>query len=167
MEAHQVKAALEQRAEEVCEHLLPGGRVKNGQYKIGSLSGEKGDSRRRSVLRVKSGTERSAVFSGCPRFRNYLPVSTLIACQSVKFLSMPTMRTFCVPDAVPMASSRVVASKNPIKRLFRSMFFIFLRLPCEPLESNLLALLSYLPKPIGSSSAVKLVIIFSLNFSTP
>ena len=64
MEAHQVKAALEHRAEEVCEHLLPGGRVKNGRYKIGSLSGEKGDSRRRSVLRVKSGTERSAVFSG-------------------------------------------------------------------------------------------------------
>ena len=30
MEAHQVKAALKHRAEEVCEHLLPGGRVKNG-----------------------------------------------------------------------------------------------------------------------------------------
>jgi hypothetical protein len=44
MGGHQVKAVLEHRTEEVCEHLLPGGRVKNGQYKIGSISGEKGDS---------------------------------------------------------------------------------------------------------------------------
>ncbi len=44
MEGHEVKAALENRAEEVCEYLLPGGQVKNGQYKIGSLSGEKGNS---------------------------------------------------------------------------------------------------------------------------
>jgi hypothetical protein len=99
-------------------------------------------------------------FSGCPRVRYYLPVSTLIASQSVKFVSMPTMRMFCVPDAAPMASSRVVASKNLIKRLCRSMFFLFFRLPCEPLESNLLALLSYFPKPTGSSSEMKLVIIF-------
>jgi hypothetical protein len=44
MGGHQVKAVLEHRTEEVCEHLLPGGRVKNGQYKIGSISVEKGDS---------------------------------------------------------------------------------------------------------------------------
>jgi hypothetical protein len=73
MEAHQVKAALEHRAEEVCEHLLPGGRVKNGQYKIGSLSGEKGDGRRRSVLRVKSRTEPSSVFRDVPEFDTIFP----------------------------------------------------------------------------------------------
>lgn len=44
MDGQQVKEALASRAEAVCQELLPGGKVRNGQYHIGSLRGEPGES---------------------------------------------------------------------------------------------------------------------------
>jgi hypothetical protein len=44
--------------------------------------------------------------------------------QSEKLLSMPTMRTFWVPDVAPMARRRVVARRNPMRRLLKSMVFM-------------------------------------------
>lgn len=44
MDANEVKAMLSERAEDVCRHLLPGGRREGSEWRAGSLNGEKGDS---------------------------------------------------------------------------------------------------------------------------
>ena len=48
----------------------------------------------------------------------------------MKLLSMPTIRTSCVLFDAPTARSRVVAMKNPMRKLLRSMFFM-LQLPAN------------------------------------
>ena len=54
----------------------------------------------------------------------YFSTLTLMGSQSEKLLSMPTMRTFWVPEVAPMARRRVVARRNPIRRLLKSMVFM-------------------------------------------
>lgn len=44
MKADEVKAALLARAEEVCRHLLPNGKLKSNHWRIGNLDGEPGES---------------------------------------------------------------------------------------------------------------------------
>ena len=40
----ELKAALLARAEQVCGHLLPDGRKENGEWRVGSIQGERGKS---------------------------------------------------------------------------------------------------------------------------
>ena len=53
--AKEVASRLAQRAEDVCQHLLPGGKSRSGEWRVGNVGGDAGDSLRIKLIGERAG----------------------------------------------------------------------------------------------------------------
>lgn len=76
MNAHEINEMLASRAEEVCSHLLPGGKKKGNEWCVGDLTGSPGDSLKIKLTGSKAGYWADFANQSMSRGKNFLGLWT-------------------------------------------------------------------------------------------